>query len=99
MIVWLVFLIVGAVVTGVSSQSQESIQEFCDGDSHDAVMWLTNGINTVDNVVNSYSGELMCSYDCPCATESIQPWLALSESELQAFNRSRSNEGSARDLH
>lgn len=87
MMVWLVFLIMGSVVTGVSTTSQDTLQEFCDGDAPDSVMWLSNTINAVDEAVNSYSGQLMCSEYCPCPSELVQPWKQLGESVLNNYNR------------
>lgn len=55
-LVWLVYLIIGIVVTSVSTQGAESIQSFCDGDVDQAqLQQVSEQIDNVDTVIAGYS--------------------------------------------
>ena len=70
LIVWLVTLIIGAIITGVSVSGPEALQTFCDGGEETSdgmrLEWVKEQIDIVDEAINGYSSHYMCSYDCPC---------------------------------
>jgi hypothetical protein len=86
---WLAYLIVGSILTSVSTSGIEQIQSFCDGDIEQTqVEQMSEAIEAVDALVNSYAGSFMCSNACPCKTSDVQPWLdTLSADDFAAFNR------------
>lgn len=85
--VWMVFFIVGCILTGVSTSAPEEIQAYCDGESEDNVQWLKDTIAEIDTSLNDYSSSYMCSEECPCPKERITEWLELGEKKLKSFNR------------
>lgn len=66
-LVFLAYIIVGAVVAGVSSQSHDEIKKFCDGHiKQTQAAEVGTQVNHIDTIMNSFSGSLMCSQVCQC---------------------------------
>jgi len=88
---WLVFLILGIVITAVSTVGPETLESFCaqEKQDHEQLDWLAQGVYNVDYEINRYAGEYMCSAVCPCLTSSVQPWTKIAEDTLNSYNRTR----------
>jgi len=107
--VWLITLIIGSIITGVSMSGPEQIQKFCDESqpwynntsnqttNTDGYTWVQQSIWYIDQGLNGYSSHYMCSSECPCDDVKARPWTDMQETELNRFNRTltqRSGTGS-----
>jgi len=65
-LVWIVYFVIGGIVTTLATQVPDEIQKSCGGEGNPNLEQLIEVIDTIDTTVGSYSGQLMCSYLCPC---------------------------------
>ena len=88
-VAWIIFLIMGSVVTSVSISGPEQIQAFCDGESSENVDWIRDSVDEIDSTINHFASQYMCSYLCPCEAVAMSPWLQESDETLNSFNRTK----------
>lgn len=86
--VWLIYFIVGGIVTGISTTGPQMIQDVCDGNIENTD-WISEGIEEVDITIGSYQSQMMCSLFCPCSALDAQPWLDMQEDELNEWKRTK----------
>lgn len=87
---WMIFLVVGSLITGLSAAGPKHIEGFCNGEGMASQLsFLTDTIEYVDGTLNNQTNVNMCSRICPCDVDKMSEWTALSESELNAFNRTK----------
>jgi len=86
-VAWLGFLVVGCVVTGVSTQGLAEIQEFCDSGAGTKVEWISDAIKEIDTSVNLYASTYMCSNLCKCAQSGTQAWRDMDDATLAGHGR------------
>lgn len=88
-LIWIVFIIVGSIVTAVSTVSSENIGKMCDGDASvgdGAAAYFSD----IDGLLNNQTANNMCSTICPCDSAAAAPWMALDEATLNYWNRTKS---------
>jgi hypothetical protein len=73
--IWIIILIVGLVVTGISVTSPSTLQSFCEGSGGNArLSFISDQISTIDVQISSYASTYMCSAICPCASTNQSSW-------------------------
>ena len=88
-LVWLVFVIVGGIVTGLGTAAPEAFDQVCVGaETGSSFQEFRNLAVDVDLGLQSINSA-MCSQLCPCDAEAVAPWFALEESYLNTFNRTK----------
>lgn len=88
--IWVGVLTIGIVVTSVAALAPSVAQEFCDGNSLNYRLdFLVEQLRSIDEEINQFSGLYMCTEYCPCSLDYADPWLALSESTLNQWKRTK----------
>ena len=86
--VWIVFIIVGAILTAFAFLRPEQVQQLCTVGAGDSkVAFIGDVIQSADKSVGSVVNSKMCSQYCVCPTAAANDWLNKPESYLNEFGR------------
>ena len=90
---WLVIIVLGCIVTTVSYGSQSAIQAFCDGTMGNSQLatQIAGQLENMDNGINSYINDNMCSQVCPCNEDFKEKWATVTETVLNSVKRTKAS--------
>lgn len=55
MFIWLVYVIVGGILTGTANTAPEMLEEFCKGNVDEQLAFASDAIAEIDSAINGYS--------------------------------------------
>ena len=86
---WIIIIVLGCIVTAVSYGSQSAIQSFCDGTmgTSQLATQIAGQLENMDNGINSYINNNMCTQACPCDQTYKAGWAGVTETALNSVKR------------
>ena len=96
--VWVLFFVSATAIGLFLMTSDAKMDALCGGaqgemtlaDSQLSLLF-SDYANQIDKKIDQYANKWMCSAQCPCDDTAALPWLALSESELNAKGRTKNS--------
>ena len=80
LVCWVLFGVIGAVITFFSAAGPKQMDAFCRGETYaNNLEFLTDAVSTIDGKLINQANHFMCSVMCPCPEDLSKPWLSLTE--------------------